>query len=68
MNIKRSIEIALAGLGIKKKELAEGIGISAVRLSHIQKNNECKRSELEAMADFCGMAVSAFIAVGEVSE
>ena len=68
MNIKRSIEMALASLGKQKKDLAEGIGISAARLSHIQKNNECKREELEKMADFCGMAVSGFIALGEVSE
>ena len=65
MDIKKSIETALANVGKRKGDLSEGIGISAARLSHIQKQNDCKRGELESMSGFFDMSVSSFIGLGE---
>lgn len=65
MNLKRSIETALAQKGIKKKDLAKGIGIHQAALSRILAKNQCTQSMLEASAKYLGMQVSDLVKLGE---
>ncbi len=65
MNFKRSIETALAQKGLKKKDLAEGIGINQVTLSRILSKNKCTQPMLESSAEYFGMQVSELVKLGE---
>jgi transcriptional regulator with XRE-family HTH domain len=65
MNIKRSIEMALAQKGLKKKDLAAGLGINQVTLSRILSKNQGTQKMLESSAEYFGMPVSDFIRLGE---
>lgn len=65
MNIKRSIEMALAQKGLKKKDLAAGLGINQVTLSRILSKNRCTQLMLESSAEYFGMTVSELVRLGE---
>lgn len=65
MDLKKSIEIALAQKGRKKKELAEGLGITPVCLSKILSKNHCTQRMLEATASYFEIPVSKLVALGE---
>ena len=65
MNLKRSIEVALAQKGLKKKDLATGLGINQVTLSRILSKNKCTQNMLEASAEYFGLQVSELIKLGE---
>ena len=65
MDIKKSIEIALAQKGTKKKDLAESLGITSVGLSKILGKNHCTQRMLEATASYFEIPVRELVALGE---
>lgn len=65
MNIGRSINVALAKRDMKKVDLASSFGWSAAYVSKICKSPEIGMGSVQKLADFFGMQVSEFIALGE---
>lgn len=65
MDLKKSINVALAMTGITREELARRIGVTRPTLSTMATRNACPSSKLEAIAAAFGMKVSEFIALGE---
>lgn len=65
MNISKSIQIALVKKGLKKKDLAAGLGVSATTISNLCNNKHCSSSMLGRLAKFFNMPTSKFIALGE---
>lgn len=65
MDLKKSINVALAMTGITREELARRIGVTRPTLSTMTTRNACPSSKLEALAAAFGMKVSEFIALGE---
>lgn len=65
MNLKQSIEIALATNGMKKNELAEELGVTPVSMSRILKRGTCPSAMLEDLAEIFEMKVHQFIKLGE---
>lgn len=65
MNISQSIQIALVKKGLKKKDLAAGLGVSSTTISNLCNNKHCSSSMLKRLAEFFNMPTSKFIALGE---
>lgn len=65
MNIKRSINVAIAMSGMKKNEFAAKIGISKQRLYSLTLQKSVKMETVEKLAAGFGMKPSEFIALGE---
>lgn len=65
MDLKKSINVALAMTGITREELARRIGVTRPTLSTMTTRNACPSSKLEAISAAFGMKVSEFIALGE---
>lgn len=65
MNISKSINIAISQREILKSDLAEGVGVTPVRISQICSGNVCSGKMLVKLADFFDMKVSEFVALGE---
>ena len=65
MDIKKSLNIALAKKAIKKGDFANTLGISRARLYAIQHQKRVNPETLTMLADGLNMEVSEFIALGE---
>lgn len=65
MNIKRSIELALAQKGKRKKDLSAGTGLQPGSLSNIMKSNRCSLDSLVKIAGFFDMDTDEFLALGK---
>lgn len=66
MNFKQAVEVAIAKDGTKqKRDLAEACGVTRSTLSRAMKNNSYTRQLLEKSAEFFGLKVSEFAALGE---
>lgn len=65
MNIGRSINVALAKRDMKKADLAKSFGWSAAYVSRICRSPEMGMGSIQKLAEFFGMQVSEFIALGE---
>lgn len=65
MNIKKSLNIALAKKGIKKGEFAEKLGVSRARLYAMQNQKRVNPETLTKLSQALDMEVSEFIALSE---
>jgi len=65
MNIKKSLNIALAKKGIKKGEFAEKLGVSRARLYAMQNQKRVNPETLTKLSKALDMEVSEFIALSE---
>lgn len=65
MNLSKSMRLAIAENGIKHKDLAKHLGVSNRQISHWLKSGSIKPVHLIAVADYFGMKVSEFVALGE---
>lgn len=65
MNIKRSLNVALAKKGIQKGEFAKMLGVSRARLYAIQNQKRVNPETLTRMSAALDMEVSELIALGE---
>lgn len=65
MNIGRSIKVALAKRDMKQIDLAKSMGCSVAYISKICRSKESGIGTIQKLADFFGMQVSEFIALGE---
>lgn len=65
MHIGKSVEIALIKKGMKKKDLAKALGVSAVTVSSLVNSHSCKGQMLEKLCDVLDMKASDLIALGE---
>lgn len=68
MNIGRSINVSLAlhgDKGMKKKDLAEALGVSLNTVSTLSNNKHCTGFMAERLADVFGVSSSEFIRRGE---
>lgn len=65
MNIKKSLDMALAKRGQTKKEFAESIGVSKESLYACTYQTNVTTATIERLANGLGMKVSEFIALGE---
>lgn len=66
MNLSRSLEIAIATKGIKKKHLAKELGTSSQQVSNWISSGSIKQSSIIDICKFFEMPVSEFIALGEI--
>ena len=67
INIKKSIEIALATKGGRKIDLAVHLGIDPSSLSRMMQKNNCTIGVVSSSSEFFGMTTKDFIALGENS-
>ena len=65
MNISKSIGHCLDDTGMKKKKLAEKLGVSVQTISTLSKAEKCSGDMLDRLATAFNMPVSKFIALGE---
>lgn len=65
MNLSKSLRIAFAQQGIKHKLLAQQLGVSNQQISNWLATGQIKQAYLVPIAEFFGMTVSEFIALGE---
>jgi DNA-binding Xre family transcriptional regulator len=65
MNFRVSLEIALATRNMKKKELAEKLGVYPSAITTWIKANQVTFDRLEAISKALDYKVSEFIALGE---
>ncbi len=65
MNIKKSINVALAKKQITRQELASLMGISRTRVYAIAQQKGVQHETISALASALDMKVSEFIALGE---
>lgn len=65
MDIKQSINIALAKQGEKAPWLADKLGITRQALNQAMNNGSASSKRIEEMAKVFNMPVSEFIALGE---
>lgn len=65
MNLKKSIQVALALKQMRQGDLAKAIGMRASSLSASAQRNSCSLQVLERIAGALGMTVSEFVALGE---
>ncbi len=65
MNIKKSLDVALAKKGISKTEFAKTLGISRTRLYAITRQKRIHGDTLEMLASGLDMQIGEFITLGE---
>lgn len=65
MNTGKSLALALIEKGLKKKDLATGLGVSQATVSTLIKNQEWSGKMLKNVCAFLEMEASEFIALGE---
>jgi len=65
MNIGKSIKVALAVKGMKAKDLAATLGVTAPTVSSMCARETASGQMLIMLADAFGMSVSDFIKLGE---
>lgn len=65
MNLKKSIQVALAQKQMRQGDLAKAIGMRASSLSSSAQRNSCSLQVLEKISAELGMTVSEFVALGE---
>lgn len=65
MNIKKSLNVALAQRGITKLDFAKQLGISRARLYAIQNQKRLNPETLIMLSSGLGIEVSEFIKLGE---
>ena len=65
MNIRRSINKALADKGLQKKWLVESLGWDSARMSRMCTKNNAEIKSVAKVAEVLGMSLSSFIALGE---
>lgn len=65
MNLSKSLEVAIAMKGIKKKELAEWMQTTPQQVSNWIGSGSIKQATIIELCKFFNMPVSEFIALGE---
>lgn len=65
MDIKKSLNVALAKNGMSKTEFAEKLGVSRARLYAILNQKTVQKETLESVTSALDMKMSEFIALGE---
>lgn len=65
MNLRISIDVALAKAEKSQIWLAEQIGVEPQSIYNMRGRNSCSQKSLEAMAQALGMSVSEFVNLGE---
>lgn len=65
MNVKRSIEVALAKKGVKKIDLALHLETTPQQISNWCRKNSLTCNSLERLAGYFDLKLSEFIALGE---
>ena len=65
MDIKKSLNVALAKSGMSKTEFADKLGVSRARLYAILNQKTVQKETLESVASALDMKMSEFIALGE---
>ena len=65
MNIAKSIEISLINKGLKKKDLAAGLGVSNTTIAKLCNTASCSSKNLDALSKFFELPASEFIKLGE---
>lgn len=65
MNLKKSIQKAMAETGMRNNECAEALGMRATSFSKLKDRNSMNVKNLDKLAEVFGMSVSKFIALGE---
>ncbi len=65
MDISKSINHCLDDTGMKKKKLAEKLGVSTVTVWTLCNSDKCSGDILKKLASVFNMPVSEFIALGE---
>lgn len=65
MNLGKSLNIALVKKGMKKKELAEKLGVGQPLISTWASKGSMTRANLEKICEVLDMPVSEFVALGE---
>ena len=65
MDISKSIQIALINKGLKKKDLAKGLGVSTTTITSLCNSKHCSSRMLEQLSKFFDMPASEFVALGE---
>jgi len=65
MNIRRSINKALADKGLQKKWLVESLGWDSARMSRMCTKNNAEIKSVALVANALDMKLSEFIALGE---
>jgi transcriptional regulator with XRE-family HTH domain len=65
LNIGRSVKVAMAKRDMKQVDLAREMGCSVAYISKICRDAESGIGTIQKLANFFGMQVSEFIALGE---
>lgn len=65
MNVKKSIQIAMAQRGMKQKDLAEALGVGDTTVSGFMNRENCSSQTIQRLAEVFQMKESEFIALGE---
>lgn len=65
MDLSKSLRLAIAGKGVKHKDLAKQLGTTSQQISNWLKSGAIKQSSLIAVSREFGLSVSEFVALGE---
>lgn len=65
MNLSKSLEMALVVRGMKKKELAESLGVKPQQVSKWCGTGNISKTNIEQICNLLEMPVSEFVALGE---
>lgn len=65
MNLKRSLNMALAMSDMNQNDLAAKIKVTTTWLSMLKNQTSCTTDTLEKLSSAFGMSVSEFVALGE---
>jgi len=65
MNIKKSINVAVAQRSLSKRYVAEAMGVTPTRISAIANQKNLSVENLTKLAGVFNLTVSEFIALGE---
>jgi len=65
MDIRKSINVAVAQKGITKTDLADNLGVSRQRVYSLARQKSVRHETIERLATALDMKVSEFIALGE---
>ncbi len=65
MDLSKSLRLAIAGKGVKHKDLAKQLGTTSQQISNWLKSGAIKQSSLVAISKALDLSVSKFVALGE---
>ncbi|PHR55947.1 MAG: hypothetical protein COA43_14605 [Robiginitomaculum sp.] len=65
MDLSKSLRLAIAGKGVKHKDLAKQLGTTSQQVSNWIKSGAIKQSSIVSICKAFDMSVSEFIALGE---